>query len=81
MSKILVVAMALSFVLATGGLFIAQADCGLCGLNLNPCGWHLPSCLSCAHSDMDRSNPNSPYNDEGPNMGNGNPGFPWFRGK
>ena len=47
MSKKLIVAMALSLVLVSGGLFSAQADCGLnpCGwhLNLNPCGWHFPS--------------------------------------
>ena len=80
MSKILVVAMALSLVLATGGLFIAQADCGLCGINLNPCGWHLPSCLSCAHTDMDRSNGYRGYDSEpGPGMGNGSPSY--FHGK
>lgn len=80
MSKILVVAMALSLVLATGGLFIAQADCGLCGINLNPCGWHLPSCLSCAHTDMDRSNTYRGYNaDPGPGMENGSPAY--FYGK
>jgi hypothetical protein len=45
MSKKLIFAIALSLVLASGGLFSAQADCGLnpCGLNLNPCGWHFPS--------------------------------------
>ena len=54
MSKKLILAIALSLVLASGGLFNAQAACGLspcgwhlpslCGLNLNPCGWHFPSC-------------------------------------
>ena len=45
MSKKLIFAIALSLVLASGGLFSAQADCGLnpCGFNLNPCGWHFPS--------------------------------------
>jgi hypothetical protein len=74
MRKKLIVVMALSLVLVSGGLFSAQADCGLCG-------WHLPSCFSCVANDMGRSNPNSPYNDVGPNMGNGSPGYPWFRGK
>ena len=41
MSKKLIIAMALSLVLVSGGLFSAQADCGL-----NICGWHLPSCFS-----------------------------------
>ena len=58
MSKKLIVALALSLVLVSGGLFSAQADCGLnpCGwhLNLNPCNWHWPSCFSCRANDMDR---------------------------
>ncbi len=48
MCKTLIVAMALSLVLVSGGLFSAQADCGLnpCGwrLNLNPCNWNLNPC-------------------------------------
>ncbi|MGA2229253.1 MAG: hypothetical protein ABSH41_32870 [Syntrophobacteraceae bacterium] len=39
MSKKLIVAMAFSLVLVSGGLFSAQADCAF-----NPCGWHFPSC-------------------------------------
>jgi hypothetical protein len=74
MSKKLIVVMALSLVLVSGGLFSARADCA-------PCGWHLPSCWTHGGNDMDRSNPNSPYNSVGPNMGNGSPGYPWFRGK
>jgi len=65
MSKKLIVAMALSLVLVSGGLFSAQADCGLnpcgwhinwnpCSWNLNPCGWHWPSCFSCGARDVDR---------------------------
>ncbi len=63
MSKTLIVALALSLVLVSGGLYSAQADCGLCGwhlpslcsLNLNPCGWHWPSCFSCSQKkDMDK---------------------------
>ena len=65
MSKTLIVALALSLVLVSGGLFSAQADCWFnpCGwhLNLNPCNWHLttcgwhwPSCFSCASKDMDK---------------------------
>ncbi|MGA3117725.1 MAG: hypothetical protein ABSF90_25235 [Syntrophobacteraceae bacterium] len=65
MSKTLIVAMALSLVLVSGGLFSAQADCGLnpcgwhlpslCSLNLNPCNWHWPSCFSCSQKkDMDK---------------------------
>ncbi len=38
MSKKLILVIAFSLVLASGGLFSAQADCGL-----NPCGWHFPS--------------------------------------
>lgn len=59
MKKTLILAIALSLVLVSGGLFSAQADCGLnpcgwhfpslCSLNLNPCGWHFPSCFSCSH--------------------------------
>ncbi len=65
MSKTLVLAIALSLVLASGTLYSAQADCGcfhlpsLCSLNLNPCNWHFPSCSVCnsnvSHSrDTDR---------------------------
>jgi len=54
MSKRLIVAMALSLVLVSGSLFSAHADCGLCGLNLNLCGWHLASCFSCAARDVDK---------------------------
>ena len=79
MSKILVVAMALSLALVSGGLFSAQADCG-CGVHLSSCCTQVPPCLICG-VDMDRSNCNSPYNSVGPNMGDGNPGYPWFRGK
>jgi hypothetical protein len=65
MSKKLIVAMALSLVLVSGGLFSAQADCGLnpCGwhLNLNPCSWHWPSCLSCRAIDTDKSDAVSAY--------------------
>jgi hypothetical protein len=87
MSKKLIVAMALSLVLVSGGLFSAQADCGLnpCGwhLNLNPCGWHLPSCFSCSAAATVRPDADIANYDEmvGPNMGTGSPGYPWFRGK
>ena len=53
MNKKLVLVIALSFVLASGAFASARADCGcfhlpsLCGLSLNPCGWHLPSCFTC----------------------------------
>ncbi len=64
MSKKLIVAMALSLVLISGGLFSAQADCGLspCGwhLNLNPCGWHWPSCFSCGSRDTDKRDLDKP---------------------
>ncbi len=60
MSKTLIVAMALSLVLVSGGLFSAQADCNLCGWHLtspcswhlSPCNWHFPSfCGHCAAND------------------------------
>ena len=72
MSKTLVVALALSLVLVSGGMFSAQADCGclnpcgwhlpsLCNINWNPCGWHLPSCFSCSqrNADRDKAAPNN----------------------
>jgi len=60
MSKTLILAIALSLVLASGSLFSAQADCGclnpcnwhfpsLCSFSLNPCNWHFP-CWSCSSS-------------------------------
>ena len=58
MSKKLILVMALSLVLVSGGLFSAQADCGF-----YPCGWHFPSCYSCCSpcsKDTDRSNIDKP---------------------
>ena len=87
MNKKLIVAMALSLVLVSGGLFSAQADSGLnpCGWhsNLNPCGGHWPSCSSCGAKDTGRTESDIGNYDQmvGPNMGTGSPGYPWFRGK
>jgi hypothetical protein len=61
--------MALSLVLVSGGLFGAQADCGLCSFhftspcswNLNPCGWHFPSlCNACGSRDTDKKDLDKP---------------------
>ncbi len=74
MNKTLIVALALSLVLVSGGIYSAQADCGCnpCGFGfLNPCSWHFsscgcwhfPSCFSCCDTcskDTDRSNLNNP---------------------
>ena len=74
MSKKLILVMALSLVLVSGGLSSALADCGCnpCGwhLNWNPCnwhlttcGWHCPSCFNYCNScskDLDRPNPDNP---------------------
>jgi len=52
MGKTLIVAMALSLVLVSGSFFSAQADCGLnhrgWRLNLNSCGWRLPTFINCS---------------------------------
>ncbi|MDR3553613.1 MAG: hypothetical protein P4L55_02540 [Syntrophobacteraceae bacterium] len=51
--KLLVVfVMVFALAMAGGGIFAtnANAQCGICGLNLswlNPCNWHFPSCFSC----------------------------------
>ena len=42
MRKKLILAVAISLVLISGGFASAQADCSLC--NLSPCNWHWPSC-------------------------------------
>jgi len=58
MSKKLILVMALSLVLVSGGLSSALADCGC-----NPCGWHFPSCFNYCNScskDLDRPNPDNP---------------------
>ena len=58
MSKTLIIALALSLVLVSGGIYSAQADsgCSPCGANLNlypsswhleTCGWHMPSSFNC----------------------------------
>ena len=58
MSKKLILAVAFSLVLLSGSFFTASAACGLCGINLNPCSWHLPSfCGGCGEpvkQDYDR---------------------------
>jgi hypothetical protein len=46
MRKLLVIGIALSLVLVSGGLFSAQADCG-CLPNLNPCGINLSFLSPC----------------------------------
>ena len=85
MSKMLIIAMALSLVLVSGGLFSAQADCGPnhcwwqsslypCCWHLNTCGWHWPSCFSCCSpsaKDMDRPNPDKPLVPNDRNMDKG----------
>ena len=66
MSKKLVLGIALSLILVSGGFFSAQANCGGgCLSSLSPCNWHfpslcgfsfhLPSCLSfhCGSKDLD----------------------------
>ena len=44
MSKKLILAVALSLVLASGSLYSASAQCCF---NLNPCGWSFPSFFGC----------------------------------
>ena len=56
MRKLLVIGIALSLVLVSGGLFNAQADCGClpsinpCGINLSflsPCNWNFSALSPC----------------------------------
>jgi hypothetical protein len=53
MRKTLIIAIALSLVLLSGGLFSAHANCAApsaCNMNLSflsPCNWHFPSFSSC----------------------------------
>jgi hypothetical protein len=83
MSKKLIVAMALSLVLVSGGLFSAQADFGLnpCGghSNSNPCGGHCPSCFSCRANDTGKRDAESANN--AVSMGSDLSGYYGFRGK
>ncbi len=56
MRKILIIGIALSLILVSGGLFSAQASCsGGCLSWLSPCNWHFPSLcgLSCSSRDVD----------------------------
>jgi hypothetical protein len=66
MSKKLIVAMALSLVLVSGGLFSAQADCCLNASgwhsNLNPCGGHSLCCSSCSANDTGKRDAESANN-------------------
>ncbi|SPF42859.1 exported hypothetical protein [Syntrophobacter sp. SbD1] len=56
MRKTLIFAIAFSFVLVSGSLFSAQADCGL-----NPRSWHFASCGTCGSQpvshDIDKGKP------------------------
>ena len=48
MRKILIIGIALSLVLVSGGLFSAQANCGSgCLSSLSPCNWSLSSLSPC----------------------------------
>ena len=48
MNKKLILGIALSLVLVSGGFFSAQANClGGCLSNLSPCNWHLSSLSPC----------------------------------
>ncbi len=69
--------MALSLVLVSGGLFSAQADCGL-----NPCGWHLPSLCGfhCCSRDTDKGGLGSANNYQFPYNGVYEPS-PWPPGQ
>jgi len=48
MRKTLIIGIALSLVLVSGGLFSAQAGCGGgCLSSLSPCNWHISSLSPC----------------------------------